>query len=139
MRKLFLLSLLSLAVGLGSCKKDEPDPEPTLEGRWTPETAIVYQYDATGTLTRQDVRPRYQNIYTVITKDSIINRALDTNMRFTTSGSITRQGNSLTLSAVFEYNVLIQKLTDHALVLRFKDLRIVPGTPYSVSETTYSR
>ncbi|MBO0358464.1 hypothetical protein J0X19_10950 [Hymenobacter sp. BT186] len=143
MRHLFLVSLLSLAGVLGACKKN--DPEPALEGHWTPENSTLYYYDGAGTLTHQEERAGFQYSKMAITKDSLIYRYQNTNVMMLNSGPIIRQGTSSFSFFSFNttYHVLIKELTDDKLVLRFKitvpPRPTAPGGPYTEHEEIYSR
>jgi hypothetical protein len=97
MRHLFLVSLLSLAGVLGSCQKDEPEPELPLAGKWPLHGFSFCQFDSLGRLTSQSqeytVPP--QSNFLVVT-DSTMQRHNANNMPYTTLRYYTRTGNELT-------------------------------------------
>jgi hypothetical protein len=131
----YLVLLLSLAMVLGGCKKDEPAPEPTLEGRWNPETSIEYQFDAAGKPTGQTSMPLPKDYYLLFTKDSLYYRSVRDNSSLG-SYLIDRQNNSFSLGRT---TALITELTAHKLTLRFKPVGVPAGMPYGEAEDIYSR
>ncbi|WP_022824882.1 hypothetical protein [Hymenobacter norwichensis] len=131
----YLVVLLSLAVGLGSCRNNEPEPEPTLEGRWTPETSIEYHFDAAGNPTGQTSMPLPKDYYLLFTKDSLYYRSVRDNSLLG-SYLIDRQNNSFSLGRT---TALITELTARKLALRFKPFGVPAGMPYAEAEDIYSR
>ena len=113
-----LVLLLSLAVVLGSCKKDEL--EPTMVGRWPIYSVIEYEYDASGSqISRTERIAPAGGHYMVITDSTIENYHAD-GTRYVTS-HYTRTGNVLTYrNSGHGFISIITKLTATELSIYFR-------------------
>jgi len=95
----YLLLLLSLAVVLGGCKKDEskPESEPVLAGRWPLHSITYLEYDSLGRQTSQTpefVFPPERGYYLAVT-DSTMQQYYANGTPYTTLRHYTRTGNVL--------------------------------------------
>jgi hypothetical protein len=96
----YLLLLLSLAVGLGGCKQNEPEPEsePVLAGRWPMYSITYLEYDSLGRQTGQTpelVFPPERGYYLAVT-DSTMQQYFADGTPYATLRHYTLTGNVLT-------------------------------------------
>ncbi|UOQ69159.1 hypothetical protein [Hymenobacter volaticus] len=102
MPRLLLLLLLNSALLLGSCKKDEPKPDPyaALVGtQWNLSYAVLDYYDATGRLTGQSiVKGSWLPVESMQFLRTTIENFINSSNYFRASLPYTRQGDQLSIT-----------------------------------------
>ncbi|MBX0289450.1 hypothetical protein K3G63_03325 [Hymenobacter sp. HSC-4F20] len=138
MPRLLRLLLLSLTLLAAACQKDNSEPKPSIEGRWTLKRLVTYMYDANGKLLTQttDSTSTALTFYTVISKDSIRHYSVTDNFPLGGSKLTYLNANSFTYD---QGTVVIKELTAHTLVLRYIPERKIAGQPYFEGDDVYSR
>ncbi|WP_022823759.1 hypothetical protein [Hymenobacter norwichensis] len=131
------LLLLGLSLLIVACKKEDPQADPSLLGRWESQQSNDFEYSATGQLISQVNRPD-MTYYMVITADSL-------NYYGRRDGSswgehtYVRQGDQITYGTT-QVKCTITELSEHTLTLRFKNInKSAPNTPYTDAEEHYTR
>ncbi|MBO3270729.1 MULTISPECIES: lipocalin family protein [Hymenobacter] len=72
MLRILSLLLLSLVLLTTACSKDDPQPEPTLEGTWKLQRAYYRYYNADGTIAKDfDIPPTFTDETLTLKRDSI--------------------------------------------------------------------
>jgi hypothetical protein len=129
MRKPLLISLLSLAVGLGGCQDDSaeppaPEPEPALAGKWPMYSFTYLEYDSLGRQTNQSLEYAFpdRGNYLAVT-DSTMQKHNADGTPYTALRHYTRTGNVLT------YRGRPTNWTYTITLLTATELRILEKTP----------
>ncbi|WP_375437251.1 hypothetical protein [uncultured Hymenobacter sp.] len=136
MLRLLPLWLVSLALLLGSCKKDSPDPEPTLEGDWNDARVTWSVYNPARVLTKQNTQDYQHDPYVYYTRftSTSSQRFLGNGTVYDVPQAFTRRGDTLALASGVTY--YITQLTAEEVTLEYRAVGYLsPATQDSLVTT----
>jgi len=147
MFRLVLLLVLSSALLLGGCKKDEPEPDSfaTIVGtEWNMSYVVVDYYDPAGTFIRQwKVKGPWARVESLRFSASTIENYRTFSFYFAPSLPYTRKGNQLSITFPADQQTLlgvriISRLTADSLTLELRSPESGSG-PYAIIQDHYYR
>ncbi|MBW3128541.1 hypothetical protein [Hymenobacter profundi] len=145
MLRILSLLLLSIVLLTTACSRDNPEPEPTLEGTWKLQRAYSRTYNTNGTLTNEStIPPAVADETLTLTKDSLtLSKSLFGLLRFSTTSieatpytaHYTRQDQTLTIdlpltSSYRFWPFTIVKLTSNTLQIEQEEIRSSSTGPF---------